>query len=117
MSVEHRWTEGNRLVLELVASIEQKGNGAIAIASIFNATDERGNLSIVVRGFALFGVTSPTGDALSLRAPDVQLPRGDIAAAREAARVMAARLHAVAVETGALWGEQPHEPAGTERAS
>lgn len=117
MSVEHRWTEGGRLVLELVASIEQKGNGAIAIASVFNATDEHGNPSLVVRGIATFGVTSPTGDAMCLRAPDVLLAHGEIAKARETARTMADRLHAWAVKTGEIWEENSTAPTTKGRAS
>lgn len=101
MNTEHRWTEGRRLTLELLASIEQTGGGARAVASVYRATTERGLTLYVVRAYATFGVLAPSGDELALRAEDATHESEQ--RAREAAHPIAERLHAQAVETRALW--------------
>lgn len=104
--------------MELLATIELRGDGGTyALASVYSMTDEHGNPSLVVRGIATFGVTSPTGDAMCLRAPDVLLAPGEIAAAREAAWTIADRLHAWAVKTGEIWEENSTAPTTKGRAS
>lgn len=97
---EHRWTEGNRLVMTLLATVELTGGGARTIASVYHVEglDVAG---YVVRCVASFGVTAPWGDELCLRWESS--PFSDATSAREVAPDAANRLHAQAVETRAVW--------------
>jgi len=98
---EHRWTEGRRLTLELLASVEQSGGGVRAVASVYRAVTEQGLTLYVVRAYATLGVVAPSGDVLALRAEDST--HGDEKLAREAALPIAERLFAQAAETRAIW--------------
>ncbi len=112
---EHRWTEGNRLVLELLATVELTAPGARAIASVYRMITESGQTVFAVRGVGSIGVDTPEGDALCLRSDDLVFEAE--ASARKAAPPVAERLLARAVEIRSVWAAQPTETRSKGRAS
>lgn len=103
---EHRYPEGNRLVLTLLGAVEDRG----AVASVY----EQSGLGqgYVVRGYALTGVVASGGEAFCLRSADE--PHTSLVDAWEAARALCARLSAAVDRIGA---RVERERASRDRAT